>query len=684
MIPLEEYLTLPGATHQTTTEPEVQEVKKKPYGQAQLFTFLKTDQPCKEITRSAQLTIDRLGNMPLKLESAHDLYLHTLHSQTLLNKNLELLTLSKGEYGEKKTALTLPNNQFEAKLKNASINTTPLHFPLAKAPKTAMEHLREDPLWVYKLEKAEQNRAIAQMGNAVVTAIEQGIGEWLKEIKANVEDHGQRLLNKNPLLRKRCEQVTQLGKAICTYLKENSKELLGKTPLPELIQKAHSLYVRSQNNHSLADELERQFNIPRELGLRYEKDCAGLLPYFIPYATLGKLGKLPFTAKDGVSNALTGIVKDIYYSVKGHPDLPLYQMIGDATKDIVKILPSYDSDALSVGSWLKAIHGDQIPLNPKPAVHYFKEALDYRVAKLGDSSIIKEGVYRSEIINEFIGLDFLHSLQLQHLQLPKVSALGTRIDEKYAFIAKSYLPGDTMETLFQNLSASAPFSEKRNLLYKELCDASISLGCATGELHNKSIHYSSSPSQHSISITVANFLERIADAEGEFKLINTSLKLGNPQRFSPAIENFLRDPGPASYCFSDITKGQFIWNPVERKWGYADAATVPLSFTPTGKPLLSTPEEFYAFMHCFESEGLATGLLPSEIVGLKEAFSLGYRAEYTGAKSAAAEHFFDIYSSVDTIAYIAEELVNKTSSHASELIVRRLLRDLEQKITQGK
>jgi hypothetical protein len=687
MVPLEEYSIPLSTPQQTTTEPEIPEVKQKPYGKAQAFTFLSTDQRCKEMTTSAQSAIDQLTTMPLSLTSAQDLYLHTLHSQNLLNKNFEFLTLSKEAYEQKKTTLTLSNNQFEAKLRNPSINTTPLNFTHVSPPKTAQEHLWENPLWAYQLEKAHQNMAVAQMGSTIVTAIEEGVGSWLKEIKSNIERQGQGLLNKRPLLRKRCEQIAELGKAICTYATENGKELLDKTPLPEWIQKAHALYVRGQNNHSLADELQRQFNIPRELGMRYEKDCEGLLPYFIPYATLGKLGMLPFTSiKRGPSSALTGIVKDIYHSVRANPDLSLYCMVGDATGDIAKALPSFDRNSLSnVGSWLKAIHGDQ--LNSTPSVQYFKEALDYRIAKLTDSTssfIVKEGIYRGEIINEFIGFDFLHSLQLQHLQLPQVSAIGTRSEGRYAFIAKSYLPGDTMWTLFEHLGKSTLSSEKRTLLHKELCDASLSLGCATGELHNKGVFHRSTPPQHAISDAFTNLQERMADAETFLKMINKSLNLRTLERFGPAIEGFLRNPGPASFCFSDISGGQFVWNRAERKWGYIDAATVPLSFTPTGKPIASTPQEFYAFMHCFEAEGLTAGLLPSEVADLKKAFSLGYSAEYTGPTSAAANHFFDICSSIDSIVHIAEKLPDSTPLHNIELTIRRLLRDLDQKLAQGK
>ncbi len=292
MIPIEEYLYKPVDTKEIIEDPQLQDAVKKPYGSYQKFGFMSEKDPrCTQLTSSAQSLIHQAVTMQLNLTSPDAIYMYAVNSQCLLNKDLELLKLSTTEVDQKKLTLSLTSNQFEAKLKNASINSAPLNFSSARAPKTALEHLSEDPLWGYKVDKVHQNMAMAQMGNA----IDEVISAWLQEVKKSVEQHVQ-MFDSGPFKRKQNPRVAEMGKAIYSYIAENCRELYDKTPIPELIEKAHALYLRSQDGHAMANELERQFDIPQELGLEYEKNFSGVLHNFVPYGTLGIVASSSFKA----------------------------------------------------------------------------------------------------------------------------------------------------------------------------------------------------------------------------------------------------------------------------------------------------------------------------------------------------------------------------------------------------
>ncbi len=192
MIPLEEYPIQPDITQKTSPETDAQGAVKKLYGPQQKFGFMnETDPLCMQITTHAGSMIDRLNAMPPIGTSPQDIYIHAVQSQSQTNKNMELLKLSTTEY-KQKTTLSLVNNQFDAKLKSASISSTPLNFSTAPTPKTPLERFDANPLWLYQEERRNQNEAMGQAGKAIGTFVKEAVCGMVEETMANIERYKQK------------------------------------------------------------------------------------------------------------------------------------------------------------------------------------------------------------------------------------------------------------------------------------------------------------------------------------------------------------------------------------------------------------------------------------------------------------------------------------------------------------
>jgi hypothetical protein len=129
MYPIPEFHNDPSAPKKTTSETGARDAVKKLYGSQQKFAFLSvTDPLCTQITTNAQSMINQAEKMPSIGSSSQDIYIHTLDSSNLVNKNLEMLKLSNTSYSQEKTTLSLTSNQFNAKLSSAAINSGPFNF----------------------------------------------------------------------------------------------------------------------------------------------------------------------------------------------------------------------------------------------------------------------------------------------------------------------------------------------------------------------------------------------------------------------------------------------------------------------------------------------------------------------------------------------------------------------------
>jgi hypothetical protein len=172
MFPLEEYLI--QSDTKTLPENEPQDTAKKLFGPQQKFGLMsEKDSLCTLVTTRAEFTIHQLNAMPATFTSPQDIYTYAVEAQSKTNQSLQLLKAPN------------VNNPFEIKLSNSSINSSPLNF--SPPPKTALEHLKEDPLWAYKQDKMHLNEAVTQLGSAVVSVVKDAIGPWIEEIGENIE-----------------------------------------------------------------------------------------------------------------------------------------------------------------------------------------------------------------------------------------------------------------------------------------------------------------------------------------------------------------------------------------------------------------------------------------------------------------------------------------------------------------
>lgn len=669
--------------------------------------------------------------------SRREIYGYAKDSINQLQSEKRAFDDSKISTGEKAEAFNRQCNMVKEKLNPSNPQFAPL-FPSSPPQSehlpTPKELMAADPFWAHKQQNNLERIYFARGAAAVVSCVEHGFSAWFQEIGDNFHREAHYICNKNPVIRERCDQIIEFGTLAGNYMAEagkyvaeEGKELFKSVPYSKDITKTYnsfSSHIARANafaGDALANELERQYLIPKEDGKAYTKDVNVLLPYatlaltippttgllgravVAPFTALSRIGQgtkaaesIPFTTMAKIergskaSQVVNAHVRDIYRTVEDHPYRGFSWGIGevDAIRRIEKLFPSLDHLATNdVGIWTKAIEMNRLAPISNPTVRYYTEdRKDRIVAKITDgvsSFIVKEDFVNPDmIVNELIGNHFFrNSLNLKNMRLPETVAIGSRDNGKKYFIVKDYLSGKTFEKLIEEVGCTQIQSAERNKLLDGLSDAAFHAGRALGELQNKGLSHS----QSSIALEAG---AKLAVGELDDKINSVSHMLNkislphtfNAERFKPAVETFLRDPGPLSYGFNDISGGQFIWNPLhKRPFGYIDAEFATSSFSKAGKPLLLAHEEYHKFLRVFESEGLVSGMLPSETSLLKEFFSRGYAADYKGLRSAPADRFFDLSSSIDTIeALVGELLLNRNSSEIRPLLQRQL-RELDKK-----
>ncbi|MBA3602168.1 MAG: hypothetical protein H0W50_00630, partial [Parachlamydiaceae bacterium] len=282
-----------------------------------------------------------------------------------------------------------------------------------------------------------------------------------------------------------------------------------------------------------------------------------------------------------------------------------------------------------------------------------------------------------EILFEAVGLDKFRSLNLKHMALPEMVALGnTSIN---AYIVKTYLPGDTFETLFKEFGNLPLDPIDLKLKTQNLIDACHSAGKAVGELHAKTALHGETISANQVKNEIGNFYDNLNDLLEN--LPNELSKLIKVSHFRPFIERFKKNPGMAVIGFADISASQFTWAPNQPcQFGFFDLAMVVHTFDVTTKPLQSRALEYWDFFNMPARDGLPLGINLNELSLFQKAFKKGYLEEYNELKEMAADHFFDLAMAVNTLTLLVEDLGNAESIFIAEEIIQQKIEQLNRNL----
>lgn len=284
-----------------------------------------------------------------------------------------------------------------------------------------------------------------------------------------------------------------------------------------------------------------------------------------------------------------------------------------------------------------------------------------------------------DVINEWIGLTFLRTQQLQNLETAELVAVCKYRPKKFQerfFIIKTFVPGETLESMMMEMGEQAFNSPKRITLKNEMIQASHQTGKALGELQNKGLKYQMKASAEQTDQVIKG-LEAVIE-ETYTELLGTGIRRikSDSARVRNLCNAFKNDPGELSFGLRDIHNEQFVYSKKSSTLGFIDLESIPDVLDISQKPLALVADEYYAFLHTHESSGMLHKLSVEEIHEFKEAFKRGYFSEYSGLHTQAATQFFEFYNTIDRMHAIA---VNSSLKQSEKI---EALKKLKSKINK--
>ena len=664
-----------------------------------------------EINGLAHEILMHLEQMRKRGDSPKKIYSYAKTSLYELQTAKERFDATNSTFAAKSADFDAKYDQLQEKL-SKPLKLTPLPEPA--------ELMANNPFWADRREEALQNIVLAQLGARALKSTGNLLLEWFQESQQRLAAKHNAWCNESPGRRQMCNQAAELATEVGQYLSEKGSAILHTTGLPEVCAKVHAFF--QTKNTALAHQLEQQYLIPQHPGqspfpencqewsckvakwivpempnsASYEKDSMLLLPFILPYGTLARVARLPFTAMSTITTksfpkAVGNSIRHVYKALESHPTTSIDFMILRAEDQIQKAMPRFHiyiggsehrALSLSEGGWFKAIEKNKKISLQGASVEYFKNAEHFSVAKITTkgsnplSLVVKENAVHCQIFSELVGNHFLNSLNLRHMRIAEPVAVGLTNGESKAFIAKTYLPGKTFEELFTAVGAQAFGSKDRHSLFLQLRDAAHGAGSALGELQSKAMGSQATAILPRESMNmVHDFHYKIGETERFLTQIGMPHHLPS-EAFEKIINPFLKDPGPLAYGFIDVSGGrQFVWDPLhEIPFGFVDYESVAKTFTTAGKATNLIGRDYAAFKSLFNADGFIANLMPQETALLQDSFAKGYAATYKGTRSAAAESFFELYAALDTIEVLADKVATfGKNAHIEQILSKKLL-----------
>lgn len=328
--------------------------------------------------------------------------------------------------------------------------------------------------------------------------------------------------------------------------------------------------------------------------------------------------------------------------------------------------------------WMHVIRSVYPNFSATPSVLHFLNT----VVKIYDphhSFIVKEiGFNLERTISEFKALDFLHSLQLNFLELPDAKATGKYRDQNraYHFIIKTCLEGKTLNMRMQSIGNAPLNSNQRDLLVSKFVDDLVNAGKALGEFQSKGLLIE--PTSEGQAMAIEGYISEIDTQARCAHRFCGKLGITLPEKASllgPINQAYRKCPGSLSYGFIDYHGDQFVISK-NGKLGLFDVEMTVDSFDGLLRPMASTAHELATFVSIIDNEGIPLGFTRKERTLMKNAIKKGYDSEFRGTNSSAATTLFEVNALFKTIG---GEALDQTSSATKDLTtLRALIGDLEQ------
>lgn len=627
-----------------------------------------------------------------------------------------------------------------ARLNHPTLTTTSKQTPKLQDPdnrdktqelvNSVQERINVDPLWVYKRTKIDESMAAAHLASSAIHAVGYVVTEPIVLTAKMVGKATEKICNSTPMTKRACRVITETSQSIARPVIKIGRRVMQDSGISNIAKRMHQAYVYTRDHH-LPQQLEKDFLIPREVTSQYVSDslvlslCAVPIPIPIRYAprsikseigrrkmnTLSQLTAqerwnhkewisippIRLSLEDAMAIDTQKIARDIYQILnrEGRNQSQILSRVGYVIDSqmcqIEGILPNFDKmlpNFTDNQRWLWAIKNNhpsflkqtEYPMeaviqqfHDKPNIHLLTADKHAFIIKRTPGS-------EDEIVKEFIGIDFLKSLQLKHLHTPEAIALGMTQNAGW-FIAKTYLPGNTFEEIAKTIG-NQPLESVRDRLLNDFMIASHKAGKAVGEFQSKGLVYPGEPLSlmRKKEFHIDSFRDKLEDTNKILRDISAS-RIKDTRRLKTIIKRYEEAPENLSYGFGDIHMSQYTWSNTAQHpltFGWVDPPFVVYSFDLSRRPLTSATHEYYQFLNLFDAGGIEHGLRPEEISALKRNFTLGYHSEYQGKISQGTDQFFNIYSAMETIYDLADgTLVGK---QIDEKILAKLIKNLNLRI----
>lgn len=303
---------------------------------------------------------------------------------------------------------------------------------------------------------------------------------------------------------------------------------------------------------------------------------------------------------------IDSFISDVYTLIRDpNANVSVYNTLNKQMQKLIELTPDYSLITQEKGlydSLMSRFNKSNSPLEVQVLKSAGYEREITKISRNGDALTVRKSTIESDLFNEALTLNLLSSLELKNMQTPKLLAIGKYGPSQELFLARTFLPGETLGQFYDKLVALPRYSGERKALFKEFAFANYRVGRALGELHVKSAQYAS-------PLTATEVKESFKSLSELGKNLNICLeKKGLPllDHIDPLLEkmeyHLLNEMRATklhhTFCIYDIHLDQIAWSSKQRTLGLFDSEGLGSSFN-TSKQPLDLPMSDYVSYICF-------------------------------------------------------------------------------------
>ncbi len=340
--------------------------------------------------------------------------------------------------------------------------------------------------------------------------------------------------------------------------------------------------------------------------------------------------------------------------------------------------------------WRNVLHEStgSSPINPSLTYYKqgeFRNRFVLKITEGNHSFVIKDFDKASPIVGELLGLDFVKSLQLKHFRVADVLSIGQyRLGnaDRY-FIAKSYLPGESIAKMMKDAGNHVLDSKERVVLLEHVARASYHAGKAIGELHSKGItDLTRALPQKLEGHLKANVTDRILGIRSNLAALGLP-DLEHSAHLTLLINKIKKSSHLLTYGLEDASPGQFVWSKKNSSLNFIDFETVPYSFSASKMPSSFLMQDYYTFLSQINTAKILNKLSDVEAAHLKTAFKRGYFSEYKSQVSKPARQWLKLESDLLMLDVLTNYYMLK-APNIDLVTLKKLVYKLNLRIKEGR